>query len=583
MLLILGFPIALILSWAYEITPEGIKLERNIAAGESITHVTGRKFDFVIIGLLVLAVGYMFVDNYLPESGPFAGAEIDPASLEVELDEPPSISAGPTPAIAEEPQGAVLPNSVAVLPFDNLSPDPSDAFFAAGLHDEILSQLAKLRNLSVISRTSMLRYADSDLSIPEIARELNVGTVMEGSVRYSNGRVRITTQLIDAATDKHLWSETYEREFSDIFAIESDIAMNIANALEAEFSLEEQRSIEAPLTNSPEAYASYLRAITSVVDIAPLMDSSLVATFHRYLDQAIDADPDFALAHALKALEYAFSTIRTFPLEDPETQSRRESLAREQANQALLLDPDLGAAHGALGVLNMISRRGREAQAAFERAYELSPKDLNVITDFAVFSAQWGRHEEATMMIRQAMELAPGSPEALAPAGLIFLLARDYDMAAQTNRAVIRVAPTLVFVYPLLGLAEVARGNETESLEELRFAEELLQSTQGPDQLALTAYGYGLLGRANDAMRILAQLRSVAEEFYVGPGSWAAAYLSVGENDLALDWLERAAQVRTPDEGWTSLSIIGANALADPVLERPEFVEVRQQLGYSDL
>ncbi len=226
---ILGFPLSLILSWAYELTPEGIKLERDVVAGERITHVTGRKLDFAIIGALVLALGFV-VYNY--ESGD------------------------------DEVAVSVLPNSVAVLPFENLSPDPDEAYFATGLHDEILSQLAKLSNLSVISRTSMLRYADSDLSIPEIARELNVGTVMEGSVRYADDRVRITTQLIDAATDEHLWSETYEREFSDIFAIESDIAMNVANALQAEFSLEEQQRIEEIPTDSPEAYALYLRATT---------------------------------------------------------------------------------------------------------------------------------------------------------------------------------------------------------------------------------------------------------------------------------------------------------------------------------
>ena len=237
--IIAGFPVALILSWAYELTPEGIKLERNVAVGESITQVTGRKLDFAIIGALVLALGFV-VYNYVLRDG---------------ADESPEVA-------VVEPEQAVLPNSVAVLPFENLSLDPEDAFFAIGIHDTILNELAKISALNVIARTSMERYANSDQTIQEIAEELNVETVMEGSVQYAEGRVLITAQLIDPRTNTHLWSDSYNREFSDIFAIQADIAMNIANALEAEFSLEEQASIEETPTDSPEAYVLYLRATT---------------------------------------------------------------------------------------------------------------------------------------------------------------------------------------------------------------------------------------------------------------------------------------------------------------------------------
>ena len=231
--LLIGFVVAMFVAWAYELTPEGIKQTKSIPLSESVSRVTGRKLDFAIIGLLVLAVGFMFVDNYvLPESSELNGQT-----------------------------GEVLPSSVAVLPFENLSPNADDAYFASGLHEEVLNQLAKLRDLSVISRTSVLRYTESGLSIPEIARELNVGTIMEGSVRYANDRVRITMQLIDAATDDHLWSETYDREFADIFAIETDIALNVVSALEAEFSLEERESLERSPTTFPAAYRLYLRAL----------------------------------------------------------------------------------------------------------------------------------------------------------------------------------------------------------------------------------------------------------------------------------------------------------------------------------
>jgi TolB-like protein len=205
----------------------------------------GRRIEFALIGLLVLAVGFMLVDSYVLEDSDRL-AEVRQTASTVG-----SVAETPTPIVVEESRD-VLPNSVAVLPFENLSPDPDNAYFAAGIHEEVLNQLAKIDALNIIARTSMLQYADQTKSIPEIADELNVETVMEGSVRFADDRVLVTAQLIDPVTNSHLWSESYNREFADIFAIQADIAMNIANALEAEFSLEEQAQIEELPTDSPE-------------------------------------------------------------------------------------------------------------------------------------------------------------------------------------------------------------------------------------------------------------------------------------------------------------------------------------------
>ena len=185
--IIAGFPVALVLSWAYELTPEGIKPAHEVDPAESITHITGRKFDFLIIGLLVLAVGFLLINDYLPQDS-------DPE--EVVQEEPIDVQPAPespVPVVQEEERD-VLPNSVAVLPFENLSLDPEDAFFAAGIHDEILNHLVKLSELNVIARTSVMQYASTEKTIPEIADELNVETVMEGTVRYADDRVRITSQ-----------------------------------------------------------------------------------------------------------------------------------------------------------------------------------------------------------------------------------------------------------------------------------------------------------------------------------------------------------------------------------------------------
>ena len=420
----LGFPLALVLAWFYEWTSEGIKAASELEAPEPVRFM-GRKLDFAIIGLLVLAVGILLVRSPLDD------------------------------------QEGVLPNSVAVLPFDNLSPDPNDAYFAAGLHDEILSRLGKLSNLSVISRTSMLRYADSDLSIPEIARELNVGTVMEGSVRYAAGRVRITTQLIDAETDEHLWSETYEREFADIFAIESDIAINVANALEAEFSLEEQESIEKMSTRSPAAYALYLKGL------------STPESFSSYLDQAIALDPQFALAYAHRAIFNTYGLRGVGLGLAPDEALELERSIHEDAERALSIDPTLGLAHAALASVHRANWRGTAAEQAFQRSVELSPNDAGVLVQYANFKRARGERDDSIRLHQRAIELDPNSWLPLFQLGVTYHDFGDWDAAAATFQNVLSRYPADVRSNALLGRVEALRGNATEAVRLLQLAEQL--------------------------------------------------------------------------------------------------------------
>ncbi len=232
--LAIGFPIAMIISWAFNVTPGGVV--RDKGNDESGKH-SGRTIEFVLIGLVGIAVLWLIYRT-----------EFDSRPL-------------PEPLAVEETAPDVLPNSVAVLPFANLSPDPDNAFFAAGIHDTILNELANIKGMNVISRTAMLRYADGTTPIPQIAEELRVETVMEGSVQYANGRVLVTAQLIDPTTNAHLWSENYDREFADIFAIQADIATQIAIAMRTQLSADERLRIAKQMTSSPEAYALYLRAM----------------------------------------------------------------------------------------------------------------------------------------------------------------------------------------------------------------------------------------------------------------------------------------------------------------------------------
>ncbi len=573
--LILGFPVALLLSWAYELTPDGMTRTKSVPLSESITKVTGRKLDFVIIGLLVLAVGFMFVDNYLPESGPFAGAEIDPASLEVELDEPPSIAAEPLPAIEEEAQREVLPNSVAVLPFRNDSPDPNNAYYASGIHEEILNHLVKLSALSVIARTSVEQYRNTEKSIPEIASELNVETVMEGSLRYDSGRIRITVQLNDGITGTHLWSETYTRDFDDIFAIESDVAMNVANAVGAEFSLEEQASIEKIPTNSPEAYDLYVKAgqIRGDVGLA-------------YLDQAIELDPNFAEAYARRA---GANVIRLQnDLRPGETIAERleqEVPIRRDLEQALVLDPGVGQAYEWLAYLHERNWRGAEAQDVYERALQLLPNDVTVMRNFARFKA-WTEQqpEEAIRLATRATELAPNSAAAYRYLGNVHDLLGNRDEAYSVFYKALSISPPGGVPYQMaVARAEMSRGNSAEAQSALRLAEPLALDADNIVYLAAVAYLYSKLGMRDDAARVLAEFDEREADRTIASASRILVNLARGDEERALQWLTTAAEDREVYLGQNNIMRIKFNVYEDPVLDRPEFVELREQLGFTDL
>jgi len=552
---ILGFPLALVLSWAYELTPEGMKKTKAVPLSESVAKVTGRKLDFVIIGLLMLAVGFMFVDNYLPESGPFAGAEIDPASLEVPTATVEVVS--PIPIVEQGEERGVLPNSVAVLPLENLSPDPDNAYFAAGMHEEILNHLAKLGDLNVISRTSVVRYTDSDLSIPEIAGELNVETVMEGSVRYANDRVLVTIQLIDPETDAHLWSESYNRDLADVFAIQADIAMNVANALQAEFSVAEQRNIEKIPTVSPEAYTLYLKFLATLRDDADL-------------DRALELDPDFALAYGAKAWWHSYLLSLSVDLDIVES----ERLALENAEKALSLDPSLGLAHLALANLHEVYWRWTEAREAYEVAYGLSPNDIAVLTPYGRYKRSSGDYADAIRVGVRTVALDPINAESTHQLGVTYRYAKDYESAAQSFRRTIALDPESIGSYTLLGVVEATRGNYDEAVRNLRIAEELSGNTVGQifryPQLAV---GYAMAGRREDAERLFGVLEERSQRSPVGEAVWALAYIALDDYERALQHLETA--MATPSSAsYTSLVEIKGNPWGNPVLDEPRFKEV---------
>ena len=555
MLLIAGLPIALTLAWYH-----GHRGLQRISAGE-----------LTIISLLLL-IGSVFFTMALQPDENSAEAAAPARSGAGNVRPTVSVEAAVVPRIVE-PRDTVLSNSVAVLPFENLSPNPDDAYFAAGIHEQVLNHLAKINDLTVIARTSVLRYAGTNASIQDIARELNVETVMEGSVRYADGNVRITTQLIDAATEGHLWSETYTRPFENIFAIETDIATQIAAALEAELAPDEQRKLVKQPTESADAYAHYLRAIAAIAYPGGGLGVSLEesAEFHRHLDRALEVDPEFALGYAAKARDYAYSMGRDLPRTAGLNFEDRATLAIANGERALALDPELGLAYAALANVHRLSGNRPEALSALARALELSPNDFQVLFDAVILNFVVGNADEAMRHAQHAARINPA--ESFLLLGLAFVRAGDYDAAAEQFESRLDYAAINIEI----ARVEFLRGNDAAVVRNLREQER--RGIRPPASIPVVAYMYHLVGADDDARRVTGTLEAYAVDYTVGPGDWAVAALSTGDNDVALQWLEQAASRRSLGADTGMLFMIAANYFSDPVLERPEFVEVRNRLG----
>ena len=467
-----------------------------------------------------------------------------------------------------------LPSSIAVLPFENLSPDPANAYFATGLHGEILSQLAKISALNVIGQSSLLRITDTARPVREIAAELNVETVLYTTVEYAGGRVRIRPQLVSGATGQTLWAESYDRGFEDIFAIESEIAAEIANALEAEFSVAEQTAVETPPTTSPAAYAAYLRAR----DLADTSDELAL----DYLEEATRLDPNFALAHAAKAQELAGMLIARIGQEaaDPSEWNEIEQRIHSTAGEALRLDPDLWLAHLALSNLHERRWRWTEALREYERAAATAPRTERHDAEFLPFF----RDLDFTETIRDQREVLALNPRVAAQhwvLGLAHAYQRDAEAALPSFREAVSLAPDSPVYHVWLAHAEGMLGRHEEAVRNLRRAEQLPIVYNSSISIANLAYAYAQNGSAEDARRLVELLAAKSSDRRHHAGHWALAYLAIGDIEAARQALEVViAKIgkQEPDAGYLSLRLIRANIYADPVLERPDFVALREQL-----
>jgi TolB-like protein/Tfp pilus assembly protein PilF len=534
--LILGFAMAVFVSWAFEATPQGMKRTEDVSPDEVLPSWSPRKFAAVIVMIAMLAASLLVFELLRSQSKPRRALD--------------------------------LPGkSIAVLPFENLSRDPDNAYFTEGIQDEILARLAKIADLKVISRTSTQRYKSSPDDLPQIAKRLGVSSILEGSVQKTGDRVRVTVQLINAASDAHLWAEMYDRNLTDVFAAESDIAKMIADTLRAKLSGSEQQAIAVRPTQNAEAHQLYLRGRyfwnkRTGADLKKAID---------YFNRAIGKDPNYALAFA--GLADAYVLLSAYAEASP-----KESLpqAKAAALKALELDSTLGEAHATLAnALVAYDLNFAEANREFERAIELNPNYATAHQWYAETGlVPLGQFEKAVAEVKRALELDPLSLVINADVGTTLTNARRYDQAIEQLRKTVEMDPGFYYAHWTLGNALELKGLTEEAIAEYK---EAIALNDDPLPRALLGHLYAKIGRKNEALAILKQVRELREsskQRYISPYNLALIHTGLGQKDEALQLLEETYQDR---DGY-DIAFIKVEPLLDPLRGDPRFETLVQKV-----
>lgn len=397
-ILALGFIPAVIFAWVYEMTPAGVKKASEIDQDASIAHHTGKKLEIVTIVLVVIAFGLVVVERYMPEREADTVAQSDAVAGE----STPAESAATRPAAVAT---ALPATSIAVLPFANRSNDTDDLYFTDGVHDDLLTQLAKIHDLTVISRTSVMEYRDSLKNMKEIGAELNVGTILEGGVQKVGNRVRINAQLIEVETDRHLWAETFDRELTaeNVFELQTEIARKIVNAIAVQLTPEEEELLAQVPTQNLAAYEAYLRARD--VFYGANYTRSQEEAAQPLLDRAIELDPDYVDAHVLLASIYAQKYWRG-------VDTSEELLAKYRAtlDRASTLDPDSPDALRAQANYHYrVENDYARSLELLERALAVAPGNVDIHGDMGLSLRRLGRWEASIASLQRALQLDPAN------------------------------------------------------------------------------------------------------------------------------------------------------------------------------
>jgi TolB-like protein/Tfp pilus assembly protein PilF len=621
-LVLIGLPIALVIAWAFELTPEGIKRAEDVDLNKSVTRKTGRKLDFFIIAVLLLVIGILCFQRFHPNVSPAVSSTLD--------------------------------KSVAVLPFDNLSEEKANAYFADGMQDEILTKLASVGDLKVISRKSTAKYKSTPEDLKTVARELGVATVLEGSVQRAGDRVRVNVQLLDTHTDTHLWAKSYDRDLKDVFAVESEVAQEIADTLRAKLSPSQSDALATAPTRDTEAYDLFLKGEYEQRQAESAVDAELFDRAQSFYRQALARDPNFALAYARLAQSELFGHWLISNMTSPELAEVKSNI-----DQALTIAPALPDAHVALAMfyywgyrdydaglreldrvieLQPSSFLGRNYRAAiyrrrgewqrtlteFERAAELNPRDSGIPSEIGntyITLRRWNDAEHALTRAlaldphdvlaayflarayvnstgnirraRQAFEGVPAGSKIIGPAGwgdvAVMVDERVYlDVFEKHFADALKAWDTLptkipqarlhqlmarVGIQVLAGRGSVAKSEceQTRALLEARLAE------RPADRISLTALAwvYVCLGRNADALRVARQaadLLPIGKDALAGP-SFLAGLAEIeartGQPKEAVRILRQL--ITAPAGSYVSIARLKIDPVWDPIRNDPGF------------
>ena len=430
-------------------------------------------------------------------------------------------------------------NSLAVLPLEDLARDPDQEYFADGMTDELITDLARIGALRVISRTSIMRYKKLRKPLAEIARELSVDAVVEGTIRRAGGRVRITAQLIQVNPEKHLWGETYERDLRDVLALQEEVARDIAGEIRLKLTPQERAGLSSARLVDPKAHEAYLKgAYFWNKRIATGMEKSV-----DYFNQAIQMDSSYALAYAGLANTY---NLQGLYAPTPISWRTLYPKAHAAALQALALDGTLAEAHAALGLYQSDYVWDQPAaDRELRRAIELSPGNAMTHVWRGEVLSWLARHAEALAELDRARELDPTSPLVNDQRGFVLYLARRYDDAVEQFRKSIELDPRLAHSHNYLGKAYLQKGMLPEGLAELQESAGL-PGGDSPLYAPWVPYAYGLSGRRAEAYRLIDIMKTNVQNSLARPFSIAIAYCGLKQKDQALAWLEKAYQERDP-------------------------------------
>ena len=542
LLLVIGFPVALFFAWAFELTPEGIKKEKDVDRSQSITRQTARTLDRTIIYALVLALAWFSWDKFI------ADPQRDQADLESVLRETTQdqVDEDATEAPATE-------RSIAVLPFVNMSEEAGNEYFADGLSEELLNTLVKIPDLRVAARTSSFSFKGKDIQISDIAQQLNVSHILEGSVRKSGDRVRITAQLIKAGDGFHLWSETFDRTLDDIFAVQDEIASRVVSALQITLLDQPARTRKV----NPDAYAMLLKGLYFLQQ----RDREGLEKSARILLQAIELEPDYAGAWQMLAMVYYSQISRGF-----KTREEGYALATDASERAISLDPDLGVAWAGYGHLKKnLDWDWDAAQTALTKALQLDP-NMNIIQNWNASLAQTlGRLDESIKIYQQAQVVDPINLSTYSSLGILYRKTRRLDDAIEMFSKQIELRPQYHWAHLNLGKVYLFKGDATQALREIEKNPPNIYRELG------LVMAYSTLGREAEAQVILQKM--VMERGEQNPAWIAEAFAWRGENDLAFEWLEKAYVQK--DIG---LAYILNSRVLEALSDDPRWVELLRKL-----